>query len=250
MKRTRHVTDRQIVVKGASVGNLTPGTVIDLGTPLTEVLERLLTTYSNPKGTLSASVSAVEAGTVLSATLSATFSQGDAGPLTSYTLRRNGALVLSETTLTSYSETSRIGEETLSYAASFAHGEGTLPAGTLTATASIQGKRATFYGVDSAAASSAQIRQLPGGVLGAGNGSSFTINIPAGTASVVFAYPATLRDVSVVKHNESNFDVKEVFTLTTVNVEGAGGYQAIAYKVYRYVPAAAFTTNNTYTVTI
>jgi hypothetical protein len=67
----------------------------------------------------------------------------------------------------------------------------------------------------------------------------------------VFAYPDTLRDVSTVKYVEvANSEVKDVFTKTSVNVEGANTYTAIGYKVYRYVPNAPFPNAATYVVTI
>ena len=99
---------------------------------------------------------------------------------------------------------------------------------------------------------SALVRSLSGKsgkALAAGN--SFNLAIPVGAIRVVFAYPATLRDVSSVQDvNGMNAEVKTAFTKTVVSVEGANGYQAIDYKVYVMDMANANDTANTYKVTI
>ena len=130
-----------------------------------------------------------------------------------------------------------------------------LPSNTtpLNSSTTVVGQRKYFYGVDHDSATSADVRGLANGVLNPANGTSFTINIPLGATSVVFAYPDTdtLRDVSTVKYVEGlNAEVKGIFTKTSVNVEGANAYTAIGYKVYRYVPNAPFPNAATYVVTI
>lgn len=81
-------------------------------------------------------------------------------------------------------------------------------------------------------------------------GSSFVINIPAGVKSCVFAYPASLRDVSSVIYNEGmNSDVKNTFDKYEVTVPGAEGYTGIKYKVYVFNAAGGISAR-TYTVTI
>ena len=99
---------------------------------------------------------------------------------------------------------------------------------------------------------SALVRALSGKsnkALAAGN--SFTISIPVGAIRVVFAYPASLRDVSSVQDvNGMNAEVKTAFTKSVVSVEGANGYDGIDYKVYVFDMANANDTANTYKVTI
>lgn len=126
-----------------------------------------------------------------------------------------------------------------------------LAADTVSGSVTVVGQRKYFHGVDNEANSSATVRSLSASALNASNGTSFTINIPSGATSVVFAYPDSLRDVSTVKYVEGlNAEVKNIFTKTSVSVEGANGYTAIGYKVYRYVPAAPFPQSATYNVTI
>ena len=68
---------------------------------------------------------------------------------------------------------------------------------------------------------------------------------------MIIAYPATLRDVtSILDVNGLNAEIKSGFTKTEVQVEGANGFDAIAYKVYTMDYAKANDTANTYKVTI
>ena len=83
------------------------------------------------------------------------------------------------------------------------------------------------------------------------NGNTFTVNIPVNAQVVLIAYPATLRDVTSIKDvNGLNADITSAFTKSAVNVEGAAGYTAISYKVYRLDFAKPNDAANKYTVTI
>ena len=63
---------------------------------------------------------------------------------------------------------------------------------------------------------------------------------------VVFAYPATLRDVTSVSDvNGLGAEVKTAFTKSVVSVEGANNYNATDYKVYVMDMAKANDTANT-----
>ena len=164
-----------------------------------------------------------------------------------------------------------VGDAT-SYAitATATHGEGAVPVTNLgneytagkiaagnksKATGKITGYRNSFYGTLKAKdgeVNSALVRGLSGKsgkALTSGN--SFNLAIPVGAIRVVFAYPATLRDVSSVQDvNGMNAEVKTAFTKSVVSVEGANGYRAIDYKVYVMDMANANDTANTYKVTI
>lgn len=119
----------------------------------------------------------------------------------------------------------------------------------------ITGYRNSFYGTltdKTTTINSAAIRglaQKSGKALS--NGNTFTVNIPVNAQVVLIAYPATLRDVTSIKDvNGLNADITSAFTKSTVNVEGAAGYTAISYKVYRLDFAKPNDTVNKYTVTI
>lgn len=119
----------------------------------------------------------------------------------------------------------------------------------------ITGYRNSFYGTledKTTAINSATIRGLAqkSGKAFA-NGNIFTVNIPVGAQVVLIAYPATLRDVTSIKDvNGLNADITSAFTKSAVNVEGAAGYTAISYKVYRLDFAKPNDAANKYTVTI
>jgi hypothetical protein len=125
-----------------------------------------------------------------------------------------------------------------------------LPSGDVSDGLTVNGKRNAFYGVDLTSTDSAGVRALTS-KLNPSNGTSFTINIPAGATDVVFAYPATLRDVDSVIYVEGlNAETKTAFSQQTVNVEGANSYTAIGYKLYTFTPANPFGATATYIVTI
>ena len=117
----------------------------------------------------------------------------------------------------------------------------------------ITGYRNSFYGsvTEKAEITSTIIRGLTKSNKALVNGNGFTITIPAGAVRVIFAYPATLQDVSSVKDvNGLNAEIKSAFTQSTVTVAGAGADAGIAYKVYVTDFANAVEAANSYTVTI
>lgn len=135
------------------------------------------------------------------------------------------------------------------------YNSGKIPAGSKSTTSSaITGYRNTFYGTLTAKSTitSDIVRGLTGKSGKAlANGNSFTITIPVGALRVVFAYPATLRDVTSVKDvNGMNAEIASSFTKQTLDVEGANDYTAKSYKVYTLDFANANDKANKYTVQI
>lgn len=117
----------------------------------------------------------------------------------------------------------------------------------------ITGYRNSFYGsvTEKAEITSTIIRGLTKSNKALKNGEGFTITIPVGAVRVIFAYPATLRDVSSVKDvNGLNAEIKSSFRQSTVTVAGAGVDAGIEYKVYVADFANAVEVANSYTVTI
>lgn len=130
-----------------------------------------------------------------------------------------------------------------------------IAAGSATKTSgAITGYRNTFYGTvaEKAEVTSTIIRGLSGKSNAAwSNGKSFTVNIPVGAVRVIFAYPATLQDVSSVKDvNGLNAEIKSAFTKSAVTVAGAGAGAGIEYKVYVTDFAEPVAKANSYTVKI
>ena len=270
----------------AAIGVLTvpssgSGTIAASGKNVKDVLASILAKEKNPTATQPAvtiscgEIGAYEAGTKVTPSYTASLSAGSYtyGPATGITATSwsvtDGAATL-DTASGVFAELT-VGDTTgYAITATAAHGEGSVPvtnlgneypAGKIAAgsksktTGKITGYRNSFYGTLTAkdgTVDSALIRGLSGKsgrALAAGN--SFNITIPVGAIRVVFAYPATLRDVSSVQDvNGMNAEIKTAFTKSVVSVEGANGYQAIDYKVYVMDMANANDTANTYKVTI
>ncbi len=169
------------------------------------------------------------------------FSELEVGDNTNYTVTATATYSAGATPLTN------IGNP---YAA------GAIVAGSKNGTSSaITGYRNSFYGTLTEmpeALSSSTIRGLSGKANAKWtNGKTFTISIPVGAKAVIFAYPATLRDVTSVKDvNGLSAEVKSAFVKSTLSVEGANAYAGADYKVYVSEFAEAVQKANTYNVTI
>lgn len=133
---------------------------------------------------------------------------------------------------------------------------GQIQAGEKTASASVSmtGCRCSFYGSleIKEEVNSDMVRSLPVKTDKAlVNGDSFTIDFPVGATRAVFAYPATLRDVTSVNDvNGLNANITSSFKMELVDVAGANNYNPISYKVYVLDFAKANDTANQFTVTI
>lgn len=258
---------------GGSVGGLATGDTIPAGTTLDELITMLTqksvpATYTQPGVTCRVSsgtaAGSYEVGTEINTTLQATFTQNDAGALTTLAINKSGAgePIISGGTSpqTTDPQTFTLGEETVSFTAtaSYAAGaikndnlgkpspEGQIQAGSKTsAGVSFVGKRNLFYGTGTGATpemTSEVVRGLANKKLGPTNGTSFNINVAAGQQYVVIAYPATLRNLTKCFYVEQNTDLVENFALETKSVQGANGAAGADYKVYVYsmaIPAAA-----------
>lgn len=258
---------------GGSVGGLATGDTIPAGTTLDELITMLTqksvpATYTQPGVTCRVSsgtaAGSYEVGTEINTTLQATFTQNDAGALTTLAINKSGGgePIISGGTSpqTTDPQTFTLGEETVSFTAtaSYAAGaikndnlgkpspEGQIQAGSKTSAAvSFVGKRNLFYGTGTGATpemTSEVVRGLANKKLGPTNGTSFNINVAAGQQYVVIAYPATLRNLTKCFYVEQNTDLVENFALQTKSVQGANGAAGADYKVYVYsmaIPAAA-----------
>lgn len=256
---------------GGTVGGLKTGDTIPEGTTMDELI-KLLTQKSVPASyvqpgvtcRVSAGTSAgsYEVGTQINTTIQGTFTQNDAGALTTIEILKNGSSILSQAAspITTEAQTFTLGEETVSFTAkaTYAAGEikndnlgqpspeGQIKAGSKTSAAvSFVGKRNLFYGTGvgtTPSVTSELVRGLSNKQLGPSNGTSFNINVAAGQQYVVIAYPATLRKITKCFYVEQNTDLAENFTEQTISVQGANGAAGADYRVLVYqmaVPAAA-----------
>ena len=265
---------------GGSIGGLETGDKIPTGTTLDELIQMLTqvsvpATYTQPS--VSCRVSAgtaagnYEVGTEINTTIQGTFTQNDAGALASIEIFKGSDSVTSSPTspVTSDAQVFTLGDETVSFHATATYAEGAIkndnlgqpsPDGHIMAgsknssNVSFTGKRNLFYGTGVGAVpelTSDAIRGLTGKQLGPSNGAVFNINIAVGQQYVIFAYPATLRDVNQVMYVETNdTGMATSFAKTTVSVEGANGAAGADYKVYSYGMATPAAAPMTFKVTI
>ena len=272
------------ITSDLNVGAITAGQVFDIGTTFQVFAEKLITkvfypTFTLPSATLTSNLaSIVESGTT-GITLTVNLNKGlitgkslngiwqptlfqnnRSGDATKYTI-----LGVDNGTTTAYTSANAVViDGTNTFLATVDYDTGPQPvdsknnnfnsplvAGSISPTLNVTGRRKAFYGINSAGSTSTEIRALSS-LLNPQNGSSFNISLPIGTTSIVFAYPASLRDVTEVRESVLNSDVKSAFgTPYNVNVFGNNGYDAISYKVYRFQPPNPIATPNySYTVTI
>ena len=135
-----------------------------------------------------------------------------------------------------------------------AYAAGQIKAGKVSKTSgTISCYRNTFYGTtankDSLDSPTIRALNKTGKALKAGD--SVTIALPVGAVRVVFAYPATLRDITSVKDiNGLNAEIVSAFKKETITVAGAGNDAGINYKVFTTEFAAPLESANSYKVTI
>lgn len=274
---------KDITIKGQTLGSYKDGDVVPADTILSTFLsmiaaKRIPPTYNQPTiGVVSAPVAAsVECGTLVKPVVTTTFTQKNAGAMSTFNLVKtvsgvNTPVVTDATTISPYTEDAAIavaeGSQTLKYAATVAYAKGELlednlgnkvegeevKAGSVSGNTAWSGFRRAFYGFDTiltACTSSVQVRDLAGTLNSPASDSKIVINITAGTKRVTVAYPASIRDISKIIDSGTGYNVVSNFIKSNVDVEGASAYLAIGYKVFTYIPVANFPQDVTYTVTI
>ena len=276
--------DKDLVTTSA-VGNITltngQATIAAAGKNLKQVFDTIFVKEKNPSVTQpSVSVSlagagAKEVGTKVTPSYTATFSAGkyEFGPatgcsVTSWSVTDTNNAEPLNTATGSFTEITVADDTNYKVTATGNFSAGAIPvtnvgneyaagkitAGSQSATSSaITGYRNSFYGTltEKGELTSDIIRSLKKSNKALTNGNSFDITIPIGAKRVVFAYPATLRDVTSVKDvNGLNAEISGAFTKSTLSVEGLNNFQGINYKVYVTDFAEAVATANTYKVTI
>ena len=269
-------------LNGATVGALQSGDTIPAGITMDDLL-RLITqkaipaTYSKPTVSIAnngGQVSGnIEAGTSVTPKLKATFTKNDAGDMTAISIKKGSTAVAEGTTspLTYDGEEIVVGDETITFSASATYGDAPVKqnnlgqdstenwfAGSTIASSnySITGKRNAFYGTGVGSlptVTSDLVRGLANKHLNPAAGTALTINVAVGQQYIVFAYPASLRDVNNVTYVEANdTGMASSFTKHTIDVADARGGEngLMSYKVYTYAMAVPAAANMTFKVTI
>lgn len=267
-------TQSDIVVNGVTGLGIGNGETIPSGKSLDEIVKMLVqkavpATYTKPSLTIAnnggQASGNVEAGSSVTPKLKATFTQNDAGALSAISILKGSTSVAEGTAspLLYDGEAVVIGDETITFTASATYGDAPVKTNNLGQESkenwfagdvakstgySITGKRNCFYGTgvgDLPAVTSAMVRGLNDKKLNPAAGTTFNIDVAVGQQYIVFAYPATLRDVNKVTYVEANDGgMASSFTKHTIDVADARGGEngLMSYKVYTYamaVPAAA-----------
>ena len=267
-------TQKEHVLNGVNLGALSDGDPIPVNVTwddfLTMITEKAIpATYTKPTLAIAnnggQASGGVEAGTSITPKLKATFTKNDAGDLTAISIKQGTTDVATGTTspLTYTGEAYVIGDETLTFNASAIYDdapvknnnlgreskENWFAGGTISSSNyNITGQRNLFYGTGVGTAptpTSSVVRSLANKKLNPTQGYSFTINVAVGQQYIMFAYPATLRDVNNVTYVEANDSgMASSFTKSTIDVADArGGENGLkSFKVYSFsmaVPAAA-----------
>ena len=267
-------TQEAITVNGVTGLGIANGATISAGTSLDEFVRMVVqkaipATYTKPSVSIAnnggQASGNVEAGTTISPKLKATFTKNDAGDLVSIAIKQNGADVATgtESPLDYNGEGIVIGDESITFSASASYGDAPVKTNNLGAESTenwfaggtvnssnyvVTGKRNLFYGTGVGAVpevNSAMVRGLVNKKLAPAQGTAFNINVAVGQQYIVFAYPASLRDVNNVTYVEANDSgMASNFEKLVIDVADArGGANGImSYKVYTYemaVPAAA-----------
>lgn len=275
-------TQSPIAVNGVTGLGVENGGTIPSGKSLDEIVKMLVqkavpATYKAPTIALAnnggQAAGAVEAGSSVTPKLRATFTKNDAGNLTAISIKKGSASVQDGTASPlDYTGTALVvGDETVSFTATAIYAEGAIKAnnlgdaspdghieaGTVTSTAyNITGQRNLFYGTGVGTLptlNSATVRGLANKKLNPTQGYSWNISVAIGQQFIIFAYPATLRDVNQVMYVETNdTGCAGNFTKTLVDVADArGGENGLkSYKVYSYRMAAPAAATMTFKVTI
>ena len=275
-------THNDIVVNGVTGLGLNDGATIAAGTSIDDIVKMLVqkaipATYTAPTIALAnnggQASGNVEAGSSITAKLKATFTQNDAGAMTSIEVKKGTSSVANGTSspLTYNGTAFVIGDETVTFTANASYAaapvknnnlgqeskENWFAAGTVTSSGySITGKRKAFYGTGVGAVptiTSDVVRNLANSKMAPANGTTFDIVVDAGQQFIMFAYPATLRDVNNVTYvNANDPDMAANFTKKEIEVADArgGNNGAMGYKVYTYEMAVPATASMTFKVTI
>lgn len=283
-KATNIKTKEEITVKGPAnepvAGLYTNGQTIPADTSLEEVVSKLVQkrvppTYLEPtlvlKNNQGTAPGEYEVGTSIEVKLSSTFTQRDAGAVTHHKINENGSEVHNVAIAsTGLVKTLTLTEGSTKYTANVAYEEGPtkqdnlsedyatgkIEAGDITTEEGVEyvGIRLYFTKSDTTAtapSSSAEVRAMVKSSTAAKEGTEIVLSALKGDKRVVFAYPATIRDVSSVKYIEGgNDEVKDLFNKTTVNVEGLNGFEAAPYKVYTFTFPQALKANMTFKITL
>jgi hypothetical protein len=279
-------TQQAYTLNGTSIGALSNGATIPAGTSIDELLNMIVAkaipaSYTKPS--VAASVASgkaagnYEVGTSITTSIKSVFTKNDAGDIVSNTIYKDGTQVATgaSSTVNANDQTFVVPAGTVRFNSSASYGDAPVKTNNLGqeskenwfAAGSVSsgnldfvGKRKAFYGAGNGGVptlNSQVVRGLAANKMSPAANTVLEIPVAIGQQHVIFAYPATLRDVTQVMYVETNdTGMASSFTKSTVSVGGADatessvGNYATDYKVYSYAMAAPAAAPMTFKVTI
>lgn len=264
---------------GGTLGGFKTGDTISANTSLETIIKKLLMkqvppTYAQPTAGIAnnsgTAAGSYEYGTTITPKLKATFTKNDAGNLTSFQFKKNGSNIGSALTVSpaEYVDTAFTLTATTYYSATASYAEGAVKkdnlgqdysTGHITA-GSKNTSNYTFtpyrqgyfcgYTTDKNTLTSNTIRGLQYKKNGAYSATTVKITVKAGAQRVVLAAPAANKGMTkVLNESALNADVTSTFTKSTINVQGANGYDAISYNIWTFIPDVPYGQNAILAVT-
>lgn len=265
---------------GGSLGGFKTGDTISKDMTAENIIKKLLMkqvapTYTQPTVAIAnnsgTAAGNIEIGTTITPKLKTTFTQNDAGQLTSIQFRK-GSTDVGDTSAVSpatVEDTPFVLASPTTYTAVASYGEGAIkkdnlgedyPTGHIAAgTKTTSGYTFTPYrqgyfagyttNIDTL--NSDTVRALSYKKNGAYGAGTFNLTVKAGAQRVVIACPATNKGMTKVLNTSAlNADVTSTFAKSTLEVEGANGYTPITYNVWTFVPDVAYSQDAILAVTL
>lgn len=254
---------------GGTLGGFKTGDSISADMSVETILKKLLMkqvppTYTAPSVSIAnnggSASGSYEIGSTVTPKVRATFTQNDAGAVTSIQFQKNSSDVgdAQSSAPATYEETGFVLESTTSFRAVVNYAEGTVkkdnlgqdyPNGHIQAGSKTTSnytftpyRQGYFVGstVDKATLTSATIRDMTK-KNGAYSAQTIDFTVPVGAGRVVIACPATSTGLKkVINKSALNADVTSTFVKSTLDIEGADGYSAITYNVWTFIPDVAY----------
>jgi len=257
-----------ITTTASNFQGIPAGTQYPAGTQLAVILRQLLTplqtpSYTAPTLSISANATSGEIGSTANITITPNWQQNDAGAVALYSIFNNGINIWSNLTVAARVLTAhQFGATQQSITAQVSHiagvikndsnnqpfPAGSIPAGVRTSNAvTLTSFRNTFFetynSVQANPTTSAGVRALAGRT-NTTTTRQFLVSIPVGTRTIVIAIPKDQGIlIEAVNMAMPGLPITAAFvpSAAAVNVEGANGYAAAPYDVYR----ASFDANTT-----
>lgn len=266
------VLEKTIVVKGTSAGNIKEGDILNEGMTFTQLIEKMFVkaiypTYTKPTLSLSSNIGLkFEMGKTIKPTISTKYNKNDGGSVLTHKLYKNNNEVYNGVTLQDYTEEFVISNNVqFKSEVSYANGaikndnlgnpyaEGQIKSGTISSTISLIAARGYWaIASDSPNIPNAEdIRRTAVNGLDLTNGSTIKVVAQPSTRTIIFAYPATLKDCSKIRYEELSDDTnKSVFKQIMLQVPDASGLNPVDYRVYYYTSPIPFGATATFILTV